>query len=74
MNEKDYKIVQEVCNIFNIRFKHKYLAHNFLYYDKCEILIYSLTADIFYKLIIFEVTTQEQLLKDIESIILRGVR
>ena len=33
MNEKLLKIVHEVCKIFNRKFKDKYLAHYFLYYD-----------------------------------------
>lgn len=68
-NEKLLKIVHEVCEIFNKKFKNKYLAHYLLYYDTYEILIYNLNDNIFYKVIVFKETTKEQLLKDLYCII-----
>ena len=70
INERLLNIVQKVCNIFNKKYKDKYLAHYFLDYDTFEILIYNLNKNIFYKAIVVEETTHEQLLKGIESIIL----
>lgn len=70
INERLLNIVRKVCKIFNKKYKDKYLAHYFLYYDTFEILIYNLNKNIFYKAIVVKETTQEQLLKGIESIIL----
>ena len=69
MNDKLLKIVPEVCKIFNKKFKDKYLAHYFLYYDTYEILIYSLTEDRFYKAIVRKETTKEQLLKGLYCVV-----
>lgn len=63
------KIVHEACEIFNRKFKNKYLAHYFLYYDTYEILIYNLTDNTFYKAIVRKETTKEQLLKGLYCIV-----
>lgn len=69
MNEKLLKIVHEVIKIFNRKFKNKYLAHYFLFYDTYEILIYSLTDGKFYKTIVRKETTKEQLLKGLYCVV-----
>lgn len=73
IDDRLLKIVHETCKIFNRKFKNKYLVHYFLYYDTYEILIYSLTDDIFYKAIVRKETTKEQLLKGLYCVVGGGM-